>query len=519
MAEKIEKEFTLEEISKHNSENSFWVIIDNVVYDLTNFLSMHPGGEMILLPFGGKDVTDDFYSLHRTDELLKFGPKYMIGKVKNAKEIILPIKNLGELSAVPFSESSFWQGWKSPYFNDSHKRFKLELRKFFEGTILPEAKLFDKDDKPPSNDIFLKAGAFGLWASRIGPGPHLKGFQLPGGVKPEEFDYFHEMIAHEEIQCLGYPGYSDGLACGMVIGLPPVMKFGRPELINRVVPEVLYGKKKICLSITEPFAGSDVANIQCTATLSQDGKHYIVNGVKKWITNGSFCDYFTTAVRTGDGGMEGISMLLIERGPGLRTKSIKTSYSSSAGTAYIIMENVKVPVENLLGKVNQGFKVIMFNFNHERWLIICQSIRASRLVIEESLKWANQRKVFGNSLLDQPVIRAKFASMIAQVEGLQNWLENITYQMTKMSYHEQSTKLAGPIALLKYNATKVGTYVSDESCQIFGGRSITQSGMGQIIDRIHRSVKFAAILGGSEEIMAELGMKQTMKSFPNNARL
>jgi alkylation response protein AidB-like acyl-CoA dehydrogenase len=91
----------------------------------------------------------------------------------------------------------------------------------------------------------------------------------------------------------------------MVIGLPPVMHFGAPEVKRRVLEEVLSGKKRICLSITEPFVGSDVAGIQATAVKTPDGKHYIVNGLKKWITNGHFAEYFTTAVRTGGPGMNG----------------------------------------------------------------------------------------------------------------------------------------------------------------------------------------------------------------------
>ena len=120
------------------------------------------------------------------------------------------------------------------------------------------------------------------------------------------------MIAHEELSAIGYAGYGDSLGTGLVIGLPPVINFGKPALIAKVVPEVLRGEKRICLAISEPTAGSDVAAIRATAKKTPDGKFYIVNGVKKWITNGTFCDYFSTAVKTGDG-PGGISMLLIER--------------------------------------------------------------------------------------------------------------------------------------------------------------------------------------------------------------
>jgi alkylation response protein AidB-like acyl-CoA dehydrogenase len=121
------------------------------------------------------------------------------------------------------------------------------------------------------------------------------------------------------------------------------------------------------LAVTEAFAGSDVAGVKTTAVKTPDGKHYVVNGTKKWITNGAFCDYFVTAVKTD----KGLSVLLIERGPGVETTPIKTSYSPTAGTAFISFDNVKVPVENLLGVENKGIYVILANFNHERWMMSC----------------------------------------------------------------------------------------------------------------------------------------------------
>jgi alkylation response protein AidB-like acyl-CoA dehydrogenase len=207
--------------------------------------------------------------------------------------------------------------------------------------------------------------------------------------------------------------------------------------------------------------------------------------------------------------------LLIERSEGLETRSIKTSHNVATGTAYVIFENVKVPVANLLGKENQGFKVILYNFNHERWIIIVAIIAATRYVIEECFKWAHQRIVFGKRLIDQPTVRNKLAHMVAQLESIHSWLENLTYQMNNMTFEEQSRKLAGPLALLKLATTRVSLYVKDQSVQIFGGRALTQTGMGRVIESFMRTQKFGAILGGSEEIMADLGIKQAMKQFPN----
>mmetsp|Transcript_29302 Transcript_29302/g.95496 ORF Transcript_29302/g.95496 Transcript_29302/m.95496 type:complete len:523 (-) Transcript_29302:1361-2929(-) len=511
--------FTREEVAKHNTESDLWMIIGSKVYDCTKFVKFHPGGKGVLLEFAGKDATDEFFSLHRAEILGKSGARLVVGELTGSAPAPEPERINGKLSGVPYAESSYWHDFKSPYFTESHKRFRSAVREFMDREIVPTAVSNDDSGEDPPLEIYQKLGSAGLLAARMGPGPHLKGVRFIGGVTPEEFDFFHEMIVHEEVSRLGVPGYSDGLGAGLVIGLPCVIHFAPPAIQREVIPKVYAGDKRICLAISEPFAGSDVANIRCTATKTPCGQFYIVNGVKKWITNGSFADYFVTAVRTGGPGMGGISLLLIERSEGLTTKKIKTSYSPSAGTAYVEYDNVKVPVSNLLGKENKGFQCIMRNFNHERWMIVVGAIRGSRLVLEECYKWANQRIVFGKPLISQPVIRNKLAHMTAQIESLQNWLENITYQMNQMNYQEQSLKLAGPIALLKLQCTRVGEFVMDEACQIFGGRAITKTGMGQIIERFQKSTKFAAILGGSEEIMADLGVKQTIKNMPPTARL
>ena len=109
----------------------------------------------------------------------------------------------------------------------------------------------------------------------------------------------------------------------------------------------------------------------------------------------------------------------------------------------------------------------------------------SRLLLEECFKWAHQRMVFGKALIEQPVIRNKLAHMAAQVEAVQNWIENVTHQMNRMSHAEQAANLAGPIALLKLQSTRVSQFVMDEACQIFGGRAITRTGMGQVCFPLH----------------------------------
>ena len=175
-------------------------------------------------------------------------------------------------------------------------------------------------------------------------------------VPPEKWDMFHELLVTDEISRAGSGGLVWNLIGGFGIGCPPVVKFGKKALVDRILPDILDGNKRICLAITEPDAGSDVANLTCEAKLTEDGKHYIVNGEKKWITNGIWADYFTTAVRTGGPGAGGVSMLLIERSHGgVSTRQMNCQGVSSSGTTYITFEDVKVPVENLIGKENKGF--------------------------------------------------------------------------------------------------------------------------------------------------------------------
>ncbi|KAI1087361.1 acyl-CoA dehydrogenase NM domain-like protein [Rostrohypoxylon terebratum] len=508
----MSKTYTLAEVGKHNTEESLWFVIDSKVYDVTDFVDAHPGGESVLRQVAGKDATVAFYNLHRHEVLSKY-EDLCIGTLEGEKPQVVTPKP-GDLSLVPYAEP-LWLSpvYKSPYYNESHRRLQKAMRVFTDTYVTPEAQQRELDGKKISQELVDRMSAVGLLHMRLGPGKHLHGVNLlDGAVKGEEFDYFHDLIMSQEGVRANARGFQDGQLAGMVIGLPCVMNYMKDQKRKKaIMDEVFSGKKYMCLAITEAFAGSDVAGLRTTATKTPDGKHYIVNGTKKWITNGVFSDYFITGVKTE----KGLSVLIIERGEGVETKPIKTSYSPAAGTAYITFDNVKVPVENLLGEENKGIYVILSNFNHERWTMACATIRQCRTIVEECLKWSHQRLVFNKRLIEQPVIRQKLAKMIALVESNQSWLETITYQMCNMPYKQQAQHLGGPIGLLKMSITRAAHEIADEAVQIFGGRGLTQSGMGRVVEMFHRTYKFDAILGGSEEVLADLGVRQAMRQMPN----
>jgi alkylation response protein AidB-like acyl-CoA dehydrogenase len=463
--------------------------------------------------------------------LEKYGPNLQVGVVGDEntppvtekpakKQMQLPMMHntFGEL--VPMGDPTWYQAWNSPFYNETHIKFRAAIRAFVEKELMPFCHEWDEAKSLPK-DLAKKCFEAG-WLPAVAGLPwstEYAGTNIIGGVKPEEYDVFHELILVDEISRCGSGGVVWALFGGLGIGMPPVTKFGSKFLRDKT-RKCLTGEQVICLAITEPYAGSDVANIKTEAKKTPDGQHYIVNGEKKWITNGVFADFFTVAVRTGGPGMEGISLMLIEKTmPGVTTRQMNCTGVWPSGTTYITFDDVKVPVENLIGKENRGFKYIMANFNHERWGIVVQATRFARICYEEAFKYAHKRKAFGKRLIDQPVIRNKLAHMSRHIEATHAWLEMLTYQMKTMSYEEASIKLGGSTALLKAQSTQTFELCAREASQIFGGLAYTRGGQGEKVERLSREVRAYSIPGGSEEIMLDLSVRQSMKFYELSSKL
>jgi alkylation response protein AidB-like acyl-CoA dehydrogenase len=345
---------TREAVAAHNTPDDLWCIIDHKVYDLSEFVDAHPGGSVVLEQVAGTDATSAFYNLHRQEVLQKF-EDLCIGTIEGEKsEVIVPAP--GDLSPVPYAEPLWLRPqFKSPYFKESHRALQKKVREFVDVHVKPEAQEKEKDGTYISQELIDKMAEQDLLAMRLGPGKHLHGKNLMGVVKGEEFDYLHDLVQAQEFVRANARGFQDGNMAGMMISLTAILQWmGNEPLKQKVAGEVLSGKKKMCLAITEAFAGSDVAGLRTTATKTPDGKHYIVRGTKKWITNGMWCDYFVTGCRTP----KGFSVLLIPRDDNVETSLIKTSYSTAAGTAFVEFNDVKVPADHILGEEDKGFIVI-----------------------------------------------------------------------------------------------------------------------------------------------------------------
>ncbi|KAG0021206.1 hypothetical protein BGZ80_002869 [Entomortierella chlamydospora] len=503
--------YTASQVATHNSENDCWVIIHDKVYDVSNFLNDHPGGKKIILKNAGTDATKQFDAFHNAGVLEKYGalcignlgepPKeapaaqsaptdddeFQFGDMVpfgdpswyEHTQIIMVSLDLGLDSMINTKQTQYlnrYQQWGSPYYRESHRRLRRVMREFVEKEIMPFVFEWDEARQVPMF-LFKKCAEMGILAAVAGNG-HLPTdyFNVEdttlfrGGdsavVPPKEFDPFHGFIIFDELSRCASGGVLWGILGGLGIGLPPVIKNGSEELKRRI----------------------------------------------KWITNGTFADYFTTAVRTGGEGMGGVSLLVIERTmPGVTTRQMKCSGVWSSGTAYINFEDVKVPRANIVGKENRGFKYIMNNFNHERMGVVIQATRLARVCLEEAIKYGSKRKTFGVKLVNHPVLRNKLAHMARQIEATHAWTENVIYQTMTMPEDLQMIKLGGPIALLKAQSTQTLEFCAREAAQIFGGLAYTRGGQGEKVERIYREVRAYAIPGGSEEIMLDLGMRQSIK--------
>jgi acyl-CoA dehydrogenase len=374
---------------------------------------------------------------------------------------------------------------KSPYYTGEHEAFRAQLRRFVAKEIEPFAAAWDEAESFP-RELYCKASAIGLLQMNF----------------PEEFggvplDRFYGIIAAQELARAGSGGVIASLL-SHTIGSPPIAKLGSAGLKARVLPGVLAGEKISALAITEPGAGSDVANLRTAA--KRDGDHYVVNGEKTFITSGMRADWYTVAVRTGDPGIGGISLLAIERDtPGFSRTPLKKMGWWASDTATLHFDDCRVPAENLIGRENEGFRAIMLNFNDERLSMAASSLGFARVAFEEAVAYAKERQTFGVPLTRHQVIRHKLVDMAQRILAGEAMLERIAWLL------DQAESPIAELCMLKNHATQTLAFCASEAVQIFGGAGFMR---GSKVERIYREVKVNAIGGGTEEIMKDLASRQ-----------
>ncbi len=377
------------------------------------------------------------------------------------------------------------------YYTPEHEQFRRTMREFVSREIAPFASDWDEAEEFP-RELYRKAAAIGL----LGLG------------YPEEYggtpaDIFYSIVASDELARAGSGGVSASLL-SHTIAAPPILAAGSREMKSRVLPPILAGEKIAALAITEPSGGSDVAGIKTTAI--RKGDQYVVNGEKTFITSGIRADYFTVAVRTNplDKGAGGVSLLLIERDtPGFERTELKKMGWWASDTAHLYFDNCRVPVANLIGEENQGFRLIMRNFNSERLGMAAGACGFSKVCLEEALAWARERKTFGQPLVERQVIRHKLVDMAMKIEATRALLEDLAWRVQHGT--DDANLQVAETCMLKNFATQTMQFCADQAVQMLGGMGYMR---GSRVERIYREVKVNMIGGGAEEIMKDLAANQ-----------
>lgn len=375
----------------------------------------------------------------------------------------------------------------TPYFNETHEQVRTTVRKFVTEHITPYVHEWEEAGTFP-RELYRLAGDAGI----LGIGHQEK----YGGVG--ESDVFMRVVASEELMRSGSGGLVASLG-SLDIALPTIAKWGSEELKQRVLPEVLSGRKIAALAITESSGGSDVACIKTRAV--SDGDYYRVSGSKTFITSGIRADYYTVAVRTGGEGYGGISLLLMEKGmPGFTTgKPLKKMGWWASDTAELFFDDVKVPKSNLIGAENAGFFAIMTNFQMERLNLSVMANMTAQLALEECLRYVPERIAFGKPLSKMQVIRHKLADMATQIEVSCEF----NYRVAAMI--QAGIPVVKEVSMAKNFATRTSDFVTYEATQIFGGMGFMRE---SLVERLYRDNRILSIGGGTHEIMNEVIAKQ-----------
>jgi acyl-CoA dehydrogenase len=370
----------------------------------------------------------------------------------------------------------------NPPFSDEHEELRASARGFIERELTPHAQRWEEERWFP-DDVFPLMAAQGLL-----------GLKYPESLGGQGGDYLHEAVLCEEMARTGSGGTAAGIGAHINIATPPIWKFGDDRQKQRYLVPAIRGELIGALGITEPGAGSDVAALSTRAEPVDGG--FVVNGEKTYITNGVRAHFIVTAVKTSrEGGHHGISFLIVDRGEGVSSAKLDKLGWNASDTATIAFQDVFVPQENLLGELNEGFKLIMANFQWERLAMALGAVGAMQLAWERTAAYAGERHAFGRPLSGHQVTRHKLADMATSV-----------YTCRCVTYDALRRFIAGEepvkeVTMAKLLTQRAAFELMDECLQIHGGSGYMQE---YWVERAARDARLGPIGGGSDEIMREI---------------
>lgn len=378
---------------------------------------------------------------------------------------------------------------KSQYFNEDHQIFRQSIRQFIQKEVLPHADTWEADRRIPKS-IFQKMGQQGYL-----------GLMYPEAYGGADADFWYSVVFLEELARCGYGGFVTAVSVHQYMAINHIYKAGSPFLKEKYLVPAIAGEAVAALGITEPNAGSDVQAIRTAAI--REGDFYVLNGSKTFISNGTYGDFITLAVKTNPAaGAAGVSLLVVDlAAEGItRTKLNKMGWHSS-DTAEISFNNVLVPVENLVGGEGAGFYYLMESLQLERLVAAIMAVAGSQLSLEETLLYLHEREAFGRQIGKFQAIRHSMANVATEIDVAREFVYSTCWKFI------EGENVTRECSMAKLFAAELQKRTVDTCLQFFGGYGYMED---YPICRAYRDVRVGTIAGGTSEIMREIIAKMLM---------
>jgi alkylation response protein AidB-like acyl-CoA dehydrogenase len=372
---------------------------------------------------------------------------------------------------------------KRTLYTEEHEMFRASIRKFIEREVVPYHKQWEEDGIVP-RELWRKAGEQGYLCMDVP--------EEFGGLGEDDFRY--ACIITEEFtmaNCTG-PGFS----LHSDVASPYILHYASDEQKARWYPDIIAGEKILAIAMTEPSGGTDLANMKTRAI--RDGDVYVLNGSKTFITNGINADYVIVACKTNpDAGHAGVSLIMVERDMAgfARGRNLDKVGWHAQDTAELFFEDVRVPVENLIGDEGAGFYYLMNQLPQERLIIALGAMAASQAALNWTIDYAKERTAFGKSIGSFQNSRFKFAEMQTEITIGWNFIDRCIEE------HNQRELTATQAAMAKYWATDLQQRVVDQCLQLHGGYGYM---LEYPIAQAYLDMRWGPIGGGTNEIMKDL---------------